>query len=293
MHRLTMAALIVCCAAGCDPRTPIPSTESGAEAQSQIAAATAPAARVTTQTPSPAPSATPSRTPSATPTPDPNVLLPDLQTLPPFDLVIEFEAQGERRLLRFSNSILNRGSGALELLGQLNPNTGKTAVTQHIYRNDGALDEHAAGEFVFHPGHDHWHLANFALYEVWSLTPEGRLNRVLTFTDKISYCLRDNSRSDIAGAAARATYARCNRALQGISVGWIDTYEFDTPGQIVDITAVPNGIYAVRSTVDPDNQLRESNDANNSAVTYIELTGNRVRVIDNREALRQMLDLQD
>jgi hypothetical protein len=292
MHRLIAVTLFMGCAAGCALRAPVSPDEPGVPAPTQSEVASAPAARDTTRTPSPAPPATPSPAPSATPSPDPNVLLPDLQTLPPFDLVIEFEAQGERRLLRFSNSILNRGAGALELLGRLNPNTGKTAVTQHIYRRDGALDEHAAGEFVFHPDHDHWHLANFARYEVWSLTPEGQLSRVLAFTDKVSYCLRDNSRSDVAGAA-RLTYARCNRALQGISVGWIDTYEFDTPGQIVDITAVPNGVYAVRSTVDPDNQLRESNDANNSAIIYIELAGNRVSVIDSRDTLRQLLDSQD
>jgi len=255
------------------PATPVPAT---------------PIVPTPKQPPDP-PTARPTRV-TATPRVDPSLLLPDLQTLPPSDLVIELNSLTDRKVLRFSNSILNSGPGALESLGEFNPETGKTDVTQHIFRVDGSIEERAAGEFVFHPGHNHWHLEDFALYEVWSLTPEGDLDTVVAFTDKLSYCLRDNTRADMPDAPPRPFYTECNQELQGISVGWIDTYKFDTPGQIVDISDVPDGMYALRSTVDPDNHLQEMDDTNNAAAITIEIDGNRVRVIESASALKRLLN---
>lgn len=225
------------------------------------------------------PTAKPAR-PTATATVDPDLLLPDLQTLPPTDLRIQVNSATGQKLLRFTNSILNSGPGVLEVVGILHTAIGKTVVDQHIYKRDGSYEERIVGEFIFHIGHNHWHLENFALYEVWSLTADGELDSVVALTDKVSYCLRDNSRSDLPGAAPQVVYRRCNQQLQGMSAGWIDTYEFDTPGQIVDITHVADGAYALRSTVDPANHLREANDTNNAATVYFELQGNRVIALD-------------
>ncbi len=211
---------------------------------------------------------------------DPDFLLPDLQTLPPTDLVIEL-TESDQRLLRFSNSMLNSGPGTLELVGQFNPDSGEIAVTQHIYTSDGTFEEYATGEFIFHVGHDHWHFENFALYEVWSLTPAGDLDDVVALTDKVSYCIRDDARAEIPGAAVEPVYTVCDQDLQGIAVGWIDIYEFDTPGQIVDITPLPDGVYALQSTVDPADQIREADEANNAAVVYFEVRDDRVRIIDS------------
>ena len=103
----------------------------------------------------------------------------------------------------------------------------------------------------------------------------------MALTDKVSYCLRDNARTDIPGAAPQAAYTNCNREVQGISPGWIDTYKFDTQGQVVDITGLPDGEYALRSTADPEDQLRELDEDNNAAAVYIEILGNQVSIIDN------------
>jgi subtilase family serine protease len=56
----------------------------------------------------------------------------------------------------------------------------------------------------------------------------------------------------------------------------------------VDITDAPNGVYALHSTVDPDNQLRESNEDNNAATVYIEIINNRVRVLSKEDAIERM-----
>ena len=279
--------VLVGCADGAPPTVLLVATAT--PVQAQIAAATPIAStRMPSADSTRPPTARPSRA-TATPTIDPDLLLPDLQTLPPYDLVIRVVSATDRKLLRLSNSILNGGPGAIEMLGVFNPATGKTTVTQHIYKVDGSSEDRAAGEFVYHPGHQHWHLENFVSYEVWSLTQEGALDAVVAFSDKVSYCLQDDSRSDIPGSSPRRIYTRCDREVQGISIGWIDTYTWDTEGQIVDITHVPDNLYALRSTVDPANRLWEVDDTNNSATVYIEIVDNRVRIVDEasvRERLR-------
>ncbi|OGO15568.1 MAG: hypothetical protein A2Z14_14365 [Chloroflexi bacterium RBG_16_48_8] len=39
-------------------------------------------------------------------------------------------------------------------------------------------------------------------------------------------------------------YTNCAAHFQGLSPGWIDVYENSLPDQWVDITGLPNGIYA-------------------------------------------------
>jgi hypothetical protein len=215
-------------------------------------------------------------------------LLPDLLTLPPSGLLIEVDAAG-RKLLRLTNSIYNHGSGPLELSGVSDVSSGKTTVTQRIYAAGGSFEEHVAGEFVFHPGHDHWHLENFVRYELWSLTPNGDLDSLVAFTGKVSYCLRDNTPSGDPSSAPAAVYTDCDGELQGISTGWIDIYEFDLAGQVVDISTVPDGVYALRSIADPENQLRELDDANNAAMVYIQISGNQVRFVVDAGELDDLL----
>ena len=209
--------------------------------------------------------------------------LPDLITLPPFDLRIRVNRVNGQKLLRFSNSIMNTGLSAMELSGTSNLDTGKVSVDQHVFTANGSEQKVPVGEFFFHKEHNHWHFGRFSRYEIWSLGSDGELEAVVAFSDKISYCLRDDSRADIPNAASRQTYSACDQNIQGISVGWIDTYRHHLEGQSIEITALPDGAYALRSVVDPDKKLWDSNYENNAAVLYIELEGNRVTVIESEE----------
>jgi hypothetical protein len=222
-----------------------------------------------------------------------NLLLPDLTTLSPSDLRIRVNPADGHKLLRFTNSIMNIGPGKMELWGDTNPGSGKMAVTQYLYDTEGAAEKKDVGEFFFHPEHDHWHLGDFARYEIWSVGLDGRLDSVVAVSNKISYCLRDDERSDIPGAARYQTYISCNHERQGISVGWIDIYRYHLPGQSIDITFLFDGIYALRSTVNPENRLWEENRENNTAILYIEIEGNRVRIVEAREILNKPLDGQN
>ncbi|MGB7876790.1 MAG: lysyl oxidase family protein [Anaerolineales bacterium] len=206
--------------------------------------------------------------------------LPDLITLPPTDLRIRINPVSGQKLLRFTNSIMNEGLGAMELIGSSNPDTGKVTVAQRIYTGNGSGQNVTVGEFFFHKEHSHWHFGKFARYEIWSLGLDGDLDSVVAFSNKVSYCLRDDERADMPGAASYQSYTACDQNSQGISVGWIDTYRHHLEGQSIDITFLPDGVYALRSVVDPDKKLWERNYENNDAILYFELEGKRVNIIE-------------
>ena len=61
--------------------------------------------------------------------------------------------------------------------GRLNPVFGRIDVFQRIYTDDGAFGEQLVGSFFHHPDHEHWHIADIAKYELWSVDSENLLVR--------------------------------------------------------------------------------------------------------------------
>jgi hypothetical protein len=209
------------------------------------------------------------------------LLLPDLETLPPTDLIIqEIRASGQK-LLKFTNSIINNGPGILELKGEVDVADGNASISQQIYSIDDSIIEREVSDYVFHPVHDHWHFDNFARYELWTIASDWRLGTLVSLSDKVSFCLRDIERSESLDSTARAVFTRCGQESQGISPGWIDTYLYYYDGQSLDITDLPYGSYILRSIADPDDQLWEVDSTNNVSLLYIRIEGNNVEVIDN------------
>jgi hypothetical protein len=272
-----------------------------------------------TSTPSPAPTstATPFLPVTNTPTPTPRVLvtpedyavtraaavhtaeaprmaamaLPDLQNLPPTDVRLVADWSTGRIYVRFSNSILNRGPGPLELIGRPDPAAGVINVSQRIHTSQGTIiDEQDFGEFVFHLYHNHWHLEEFANYEVWSLDDQGELDEVVGIGNKVSYCVTDMSRAAVDGLApeaptTRRTYTNCWGELQGLSANWVDIYTSNLYGQWVEITDLPDDTYALVATVDPENLILEQDEDNNAGWVYFELANERLQLTDKPMAI--------
>jgi hypothetical protein len=210
----------------------------------------------------------------------PQWLLPDLQTLLPTDLRIH-DPGGGRRTLRLSNTIWNGGRAPLEVTGVLDPSTRHTQVHQRVYVSGGATVDHLVGDFLWHPGHQHWHIEDFAIYQLWSVTPRGDPDQVVATSEKLSYCLIDTDRidPDLPGYDAARDYRGCGRSRQGISLGWGDEYRSYLPGQSLDITGLADGIYVLISTVNPTRQLLEQDYGNNTAVRFLRLEGSTVVVL--------------
>lgn len=218
------------------------------------------------------------------PVDNPRLLLPDLLTLPPYHLEIVTLPDGSREL-RLSNTIWNSGAGALELEGKFNPATQKTKVEQHVLAQVGIPLDHLVGEFIWHPTHDHWHFEAFSLYELWTLTPSGGLDTVISSSDKVSYCVIDTDIVDRqhAGFVPRKRYYGCGRALQGLSPGWGDTYKSFLDGQSIQLSGVKDGLFALKSTANPDAILLEANYHNNAALLYLDIRGERITTLSLEE----------
>lgn len=180
----------------------------------------------------------------------------------------DYHVEGD--LLRFTTALANRGDGHLEIRGG-DVIDGSQQLYQRIYNLDGSHEDALMdGQFTFHPGHGHIHFDGYAVYALRTKTPEGLPGEVIATGGKVSFCLLDITRySSTAGASA---FDGCGIDRQGISAGWSDVYDSRLPDQFINIATVPDGTYFLEVTVDPDNQIVESDETNNT--TSIEVTIN-------------------
>jgi Lysyl oxidase len=212
--------------------------------------------------------------------------LPDLRTRTPTDLQIV--SSGGAKLLRFSNTVWNRGRGPLELRPESSGNT--TLAYQRIYSHDDAgvwfvIREVLVGTFTFHPTHNHWHFDDFADYEIRNVNPDGSIgSRVERAGTKQTFCIADtepiNLRLEHAPLDQIYPPSNCDQNdIEGMSVGWGDKYGWELAGQSIDITGLPDGLYYLYSITDGANRIRETNNANNWAAVKIQIQGTTVTIV--------------
>ncbi len=209
-------------------------------------------------------------------------LLPDLVPLPPQDVVVQ-ESAGRTYLL-FSTVYYNQGDGVMELRAD-EATAGirediERDVFQRIYRNDDAYRDRIVGNFLWHQEHLHYHYSDFVEY---SLSTEGDESEKRTWSEKATFCLRDISRValDLPNRSEDALYKVCWKELQGVSIGWGDTYFYDYPDQDLDITDLPTGEYRLTFNVNPLLRLEELRYDNNvaSALLYIDQEAGTVETV--------------
>ena len=203
---------------------------------------------------------------------------PNLQALQAQDLSVD--KIGKRFRLRFSTVSQNVGPGPLELRGgEIVNGKSKQRVYQRIYQQNtpsGAYTEVPVGDFVYHPQHRHFHLENYALYELIPANGDTSLRRT---SAKTSFCVQDTLtiswQTPPFGTDSRH-YVDCNGTLQGMSRGWADRYHSALAGQEIDITSLPAGCYTLRITVNPLGNLHETNAGDNGSDLPITLSSNAV-----------------
>jgi hypothetical protein len=228
---------------------------------------------------------------------------PDLITRPPYSIrLVTGKAAGTARRLFFANTIGNIGDGPLELRAENDATTGLTNAYQEIYTHTGPLGSKGSGQitmvssslvgiFVFHPAHNHWHMADFARYELRMINPDGSTGPVVASTDKFSFCMIDTDILDtsLVHYNMGLTHSCGQTARQGLRVGRGDTYSASLPDQFVDITTVPDGTYRLVSVADPNTpehpngQMIELNDHNNTAWVDVVITRTAVTVVPGSE----------
>ena len=181
-------------------------------------------------------------------------------------------------------------------------------IFQRVYRSDGGFDERFAGEWEFHPAHQHYHYTGFGLSRLWAASADGqrlgaspvrerRLHLkgkghtegpppdLIRSGRKVSFCLAD---TELDGWLKKGTGPRTFLApdclfpafsdatndylIQGITPGWADVYDWYLPDQFIEVSGVPDGYYILETIADPDNTLLEADETNNCGAVLIRLT---------------------
>jgi hypothetical protein len=236
-------------------------------------------------------------------------LLPDLASLPQenvtydnpgaiFDDVAQpgqscFDServeQEAMQCLRFDQVLQNKGFGPVDLRYDRQAGVLQDEdVAQRIYRSDGTFYNRPAGKVEFHAVHGHYHFKGFAQSELWLTDGAGNMvgTAPAAVGDKVSFCIAD---TDLAAFGQKGdaplsypapdcldpkeTVGTTEYFSMGMSRGWADRYNWYLPDQMIDTDGLMDGTYVLFTTVDPDNKLLESDDANNCGSVLIDLSG--------------------
>jgi hypothetical protein len=198
-------------------------------------------------------------------------LPPNLKPLPASNVALVTNTTAGTTTLRFSTTSWNNGVGALQLeAGDVDTGSGKQQVYQRIFTSDGGSVLHLAGWFEYHPEHQHFHFDDYALYTLQPVNAPGGYQ--LTGS-KTTFCVMDTTpiNTGLPGAPSQAVYSSCGSTIQGMSVGWGDTYGSHLPGQELDFTDDADGIYALKIEVDPKNLLVESDKTDNTSCLLVSI----------------------
>ncbi|CAN5446408.1 MAG: hypothetical protein H0V12_07925 [Chloroflexi bacterium] len=196
-------------------------------------------------------------------------LLPDMKMAFLKDLQMRSGANG-RKVLRFGTIGWSVGAGPLEVrASRKNTSVPNMAATQRIYNDAGGWRDVASPAVMYYSGdgHNHWHVEQFMIVELYSLSDPSMEPLGLR---KLGYCLVDAARYHTAlpAAPSSAQYRSCgvqsSTSLRvGISVGYGDDYPWSFRHQWMDIAGLPKGRYRICTTVDPRNDFIEADERNN------------------------------
>jgi hypothetical protein len=251
-------------------------------------------------------------------------LLPNLRLVPPHELTFAGELSGGRflyapgaggvpscsaddtaeqqgvRCLRFSLGPANVGSGPLEL--DFPGNQGLVApgqATQLVLWSDGHVTRRAAGQFLYHKTHAHYHHTGFGKLELLRVddATRGRMTHVgdgpkqgfctgdVKIADWSAFGGMQNSADSTCIESAGLVYDPTRGTRMGLSPGWADLYSWEQDGNYVEFGTNGDGRYVVRSTADALHNILESDETDNSAYAYVEITGTTIKVLERGRGL--------
>ena len=158
---------------------------------------------------------------------------------------------------------------------------------QRIYDDEGGFRDVVAGEFTYHPSHGHIHFDGYAIYNLREIGSGGEVGDIVATGGKISFCLIDIARYD--ANSGPSNYGSCG-TIQGVTAGWSDVYNRNLPDQWINIAGVADGDYYLEVVTDPENQLLESDETNNTTIITVTIdngpgdTGDRLEPNDSFES---------
>ncbi|HEY1077769.1 MAG TPA: PPC domain-containing protein [Fontimonas sp.] len=214
---------------------------------------------------------------------------------------------GARRCLRFTSGPINLGPGIYDMrfslledaiagTAYLNPQEAlsRTVVgpkLQAVHYSDGSEELIPAGTYSFHPIHFHFHddyVLSFELYAVTDADHGGMVQAGLG--TKSGFCPADQLFGNWAvfnqgyeTPGGDTPLDNCSSPINGVlglSVGWGDVYRWQRPGMYVEFADQPNGRYVVRSLVDAQDRVIETNNGDNVSYAYIDVQGDTIEILE-------------
>jgi hypothetical protein len=152
---------------------------------------------------------------------------------------------------------------------------------QYFYKNGKVVGRAPAGTMGFDKakGHNHWHFSQFARYSLLSAN-----KKLVVRSQKVGFCIAPTDAVNLLlhnavwnppfigfGGQCGSTTALWVREM--MPVGWGDTYEQFLAGQAFDITHVPNGVYYVEITANPEHLLKETSYGNDVSLRKVIISG--------------------
>jgi hypothetical protein len=204
-------------------------------------------------------------------------LYPDLVPIQTSRILIGRD--GGNYILRFDSTTANFG-GPLEIVV---PSLANRQIYQKVYDakigGKVVLNTKIGADILYHPTHNHFHFQEFNDFSLVKRDSKGIYRETSRVGDKSSFCILDLMRVASGGPSNR-TYGACGATRQGLSSGWADIYDASLPGQYINLgsSMLSDGMYGIRTTADPSNKLIESNDNNNTLVSYFSISGGRLIV---------------
>jgi lysyl oxidase len=226
-----------------------------------------------------------------------HALLPDIAPSPPLD--VHIKKAGGRWVLSFSSILVNIGDG--DFLLRATRTNGVWHVEQDVpYSTSGAKTIVVPAKLVWAgDGHNHWHIARIATNRLVRIGADGKASLEGGVVDsKTGFCFYDVTRVLDKGPL-KAVYPRgnCGKSQQddnvamGLSLGWADIYNYSLPGQSIDVTKLPDGLYRLWAKADERHWFREQRHDNNTTWVDLRLStrpnhARAVRVVRNGPPIR-------
>jgi hypothetical protein len=209
---------------------------------------------------------------------------------------LEHTEDGAKVCMRFEQTFANVGEGAAQLRFRV-PKDPVADPSHDVFARTFFSDspnhfiDTPAGTWEFHVAHQHFHYNNFVQSNIWTADRKGQRTGTAPVRAgrKVSFCMEDEKLDNVmwgqAGVGPRfyvapdclvfvpsAETPDFNYLIQGLTPGWQDIYEWNLPGQYIDVDGLPDGDYVLETIADPDNKLVESDETNNCGTVLIHLS---------------------
>ena len=216
-----------------------------------------------------------------------SIAYPDLKVMTPPSLISIGNPTPSTREFRFSHVTWDAGAGPLEIRPAYNAATGQSWAVQRLYSRDSSgnlsfvMDVPIAVPLYWVPPSDYrFPMSGFGLYS----DVNGSIGILMAASPKVNFCMTaDVGVGGVPNTPTSSAYPPIDctdpNGILGLSVGWGDQYDYTDPGENIDITSLPDGIYWLRSIADPYHLLQDSSTADNVTDTQVRITGNTVTVL--------------